>query len=61
MGVDFDALGVPVVSAGGKAELDALHQLYDGLGFPVFLLFDNGPRRSSRRDTRYSSPTLRGR
>jgi putative ATP-dependent endonuclease of OLD family len=41
MGVDFDALGVSVVSAGGKTGLDALHQLYDGLGFPVFLLFDN--------------------
>jgi putative ATP-dependent endonuclease of OLD family len=41
MGVDFDALGVSIVSAGGKAGLDALHQLYEGLGFPVFLLFDN--------------------
>ena len=41
LGMDFDALGVSVVSAGGKAGLDALHQLYDGLGLPVFLLFDN--------------------
>ena len=41
LGMDFDALGVSIVSAGGKAGLDALHQLYDGLGLPVFLLFDN--------------------
>ena len=41
IGIDFDALGVSVVSAGGKAGLDALHHLYAGLGFPVFLLFDN--------------------
>jgi putative ATP-dependent endonuclease of OLD family len=41
LGVDFDALGVSVVSAGGTSGLDALHQLYEGLGFPVFLLFDN--------------------
>jgi predicted ATP-dependent endonuclease of OLD family len=39
--VDFDALGVSIVSAGGKVGLDALHQLYEGLGFLVFLLFDN--------------------
>lgn len=41
IGIDFDALGVSVVSAGGKAGLDALYHLYAGLGFPVFLLFDN--------------------
>ena len=41
MGIDFDALGVSVVSAGGKAGLDALYHLYAGLGFPVYLLFDN--------------------
>jgi putative ATP-dependent endonuclease of OLD family len=41
LGVNFDALGVSLVSAGGKTGLDALHQLYDGLGFPVFLMFDN--------------------
>ena len=41
LGVDFDALGISVVSAGGKAGLDALYQLYQGLGFPVFLVFDN--------------------
>lgn len=41
LNIDFDALGVSVVSAGGKAGLDALHQLYNGLGFSVFLLFDN--------------------
>ena len=41
IGVDFDALGVSVVSAGGKAGLDGLHQLYEGLGFPVYLIFDN--------------------
>jgi putative ATP-dependent endonuclease of the OLD family len=41
MNVDFDALGISIVTAGGKAGLDTLYQLYDGLGFPVFLLFDN--------------------
>lgn len=41
LNIDFNALGVSVVSADGKAGLDTLHQLYDGLGFPVFILFDN--------------------
>jgi len=41
MNVDFDALGISIVTAGGKAGLGTLYQLYDGLGFPVFLLFDN--------------------
>jgi putative ATP-dependent endonuclease of OLD family len=41
IGIDLDALGISIVSAGGKAGLDMLYQLYDGLGFPVFLMFDN--------------------
>ena len=40
-GIDFDALNISVVSANGKGNLDALYQLYEGHGIPVFLVFDN--------------------
>lgn len=39
--VDFDALGISVVSAGGKGNADQLFQLYETLGFPTYLVFDN--------------------
>ncbi len=41
MGINFDALGVSVVEASGKEGIDLLHDLYDGMGIPVFVMFDN--------------------
>lgn len=41
MEMNLDALGVSVVSANGKNSLPLLYRLYDGLGFPVYLVFDN--------------------
>lgn len=58
LGIDFDALGVSVVSAGGKAGLDALHHLYAGLGFLVYLLFDNDVGGDAR-DIRLNSALTR--
>lgn len=41
MMMNLDALGVSVVSANGKNSLPLLYRLYEGLGFPIYLIFDN--------------------
>lgn len=41
MDVNFDALGVSVVNARGKDSIESLYHVYAGLGFPVFVIFDN--------------------
>src|SRR5262249_3803287 len=41
VGVDFDALGISVVSASGKTNVDALWHLYDAHCIPCFVMFDN--------------------
>ncbi|PHK94062.1 hypothetical protein CR162_14935 [Pseudoroseomonas rhizosphaerae] len=41
MEMNLDALGVSVVSANGKNSLPLLYRLYEGLGFPIYLVFDN--------------------
>jgi putative ATP-dependent endonuclease of OLD family len=40
-GIDFDALGVSVVSAGGKTNVDSLYHLYKAHELPVYVMFDN--------------------
>ena len=40
-GIDFDALGVSAVSAGGKTNVDSLYHLYKGHELPVYVMFDN--------------------
>lgn len=41
LGIPLDGHGVSIVSAGGKNSIPLLHDLYRGLGFPVFVVFDN--------------------
>ena len=46
-GLNLDALGVSVVNARGKDSLESLHHLYRGLGFPVYVVFDNDMAKPS--------------
>jgi len=39
-GVDFDVLGVSIVSAGGKTNIDQLYHLYTSFGLPTYVIFD---------------------
>jgi putative ATP-dependent endonuclease of the OLD family len=39
--VNLDATGVSIVNARGKDNLESLYHLYKGLGFKVFVIFDN--------------------
>jgi len=41
MGQNFDALGISVVNARGKDNIESLHHLYEGMGFLVYAVFDN--------------------
>ena len=41
LGVDFNKLGVSIVSANGKGNLDSLHHLYNSLEIKAFVVFDN--------------------
>lgn len=41
MGIPLDGHGISIVSAGGKNSIPLLFDLYRGLGFPVFVVFDN--------------------
>jgi putative ATP-dependent endonuclease of the OLD family len=40
-GIDFDALGISVVSAGGKTNIDSFYHLYRAHEIPVYVVFDN--------------------
>ena len=40
-GLNLDELGVSIVSAGGKAAIDTVSQLYSAHGIPTFVIFDN--------------------
>ena len=40
-GIDFDALGISVVSAGGETNVDSLYHLYRAHKIPVYVMFDN--------------------
>lgn len=40
-GIDFDAFGISVVSAGGKTNIDSLYHLYRAHKIPVYVMFDN--------------------
>ena len=41
LGMDLDALGISVVNARGKDNLESLYHLFSGFGFPVYVIFDN--------------------
>lgn len=47
-GLDFDSLGVSVVNANGKTNIDVLYQLYREHGLRLYVIFDNdrGAKRS---------------
>jgi putative ATP-dependent endonuclease of the OLD family len=40
-GIDFDALGISIVNAGGKTNIDSLYHLYRAHGIPIYVVFDN--------------------
>lgn len=46
--MNLDALGVSIVNARGKDSLESLHHLYSGLGFPVYVIFDNDVGKPSK-------------
>ncbi|OBQ66485.1 DUF2813 domain-containing protein (plasmid) [Mesorhizobium loti] len=48
LGIDFDGLGVSVVSSAGKNNLDSFWQLYQAHQIPTFLLFDNDSGKAER-------------
>lgn len=48
-GMDFDTHGISIVSAGGKATIDTLSQLYDVHGIRTYTVFDNDGGKPSER------------
>lgn len=58
LGYDFDANGVSVVNARGKASLDAFYQLYTAFGIPTYLVFDND-RDGSRAELQSNARLLK--
>jgi predicted ATP-dependent endonuclease of OLD family len=41
LSIDFNDLGISVVNANGKENLDSLFHLYSSIDIPVFTVFDN--------------------
>ncbi|MCV3240646.1 ATP-dependent nuclease [Mesorhizobium sp. ZC-5] len=48
-GLDFDEYGISVVSAGGKATIDTLAQLYEVHGIRTYIVFDNDGGKPSEK------------
>ncbi|MGO7087510.1 ATP-dependent endonuclease [Rhizobium leguminosarum] len=48
-GMDFDEHGISIVSAGGKAAIDTLVQLYDTHGIRTYVVFDNDAGNASEK------------
>jgi putative ATP-dependent endonuclease of OLD family len=48
-GLDFDEQGISIVSAGGKAAIDTLAQLYDAHGIRTYVVFDNDSGNASEK------------
>lgn len=48
-GLDFDEHGISIVSAGGKAAIDTLAQLYDAHGIKAYIVFDNDGGKPSEK------------
>jgi putative ATP-dependent endonuclease of OLD family len=40
LGVDLDVLGISVIEAGGKGQMDRLFRIFNELGIPVFMVLD---------------------
>jgi putative ATP-dependent endonuclease of OLD family len=61
MAMNLDALGISVVSANGKNSLPLLYRLYEGLGFPIYLVFDNDAgSNGNEKDTNRKLTTIAG-
>ena len=58
LGSDFDSLGISIVNAHGKGNLDSLFQLYGAFGLPTYVVFDND-RAGEERDHRANLTLLR--
>jgi hypothetical protein len=48
-GLDFDEHGISIVSAGGKATIDTLAQLYEAHGIRTYIVFDNDSGKTSEK------------
>jgi putative ATP-dependent endonuclease of OLD family len=48
-GLDFDEHGISIVSAGGKAAIDTLVQLYETHGIRTYVVFDNDSGNASEK------------
>jgi len=48
-GLDFDEQGISIVSAGGKAAIDTLAQLYGAHGIQTYVVFDNDSGNASEK------------
>lgn len=48
LGLDLNGLGISIVSAGGKGNLDSFFHLYSSLGIPVYTIFDNDRNTEGR-------------
>ena len=58
MCVDFDGLGISVIGASGKGNLDSLWQLYRAHEIPVFLTFDNDQHSQGKEQDRALNEVL---
>ncbi len=51
LGMNLDSLGVSIVNARGKDGLESLYHVYKGLGFAIYVIFDNdvgGPSKGAK-------------
>jgi hypothetical protein len=48
LGLDLNGLGISVVSAGGKGNLDSFFHLYSSLKIPIYTIFDNDRNTEGR-------------
>jgi putative ATP-dependent endonuclease of OLD family len=58
LSIDFNDLGISVVNANGKGNLDSLFHLYSSMDIPVFTVFDND-RGGEIRDQRLNLVLMR--